>query len=435
MCCACVPLLAQEIPVPLTLEHCFRLALDQNPSLKATEAEVEGSRAALAGQRGRRLPQLNAEWNWRTQEYLSGYLELDGVEIPTASRRSTRRDLSLTLRQTFFQSGLTESISAAKAQVTASHYSREDAERRLLLEVAASFYTVLADLELARVAQEAEESAQRYLEMVEARIDAGTAAPVDRLPVESELAAAHLQVVRTVNATWQAIADLRQLLGLDPQVLPMFEGELGKVPAPGPLEAWLQEALASRPDLRAQAAQVRRAQLALTQARLAAGLSLSAVGEFEHGRHSSTTGESWWLGLGASFPLYSQQARAEVRSAKAAEAAAQHRLAALELQVQREATQAWYALKDATERVAAAGVSVQAAQAYREAARERYTEGLAIIIEVTDAELALQQAQADLVQAQYDEVVAHYQLLAAAGRSLQAEVGEGHTAALGATQP
>ena len=93
-------------------------------------------------------------------------------------------------------------------------------------------------------------------------------------------------------------------------------------------------------------------------------------------------------------------------------------LSELELSVTQDVSRAWYALGDATERVAAGQVSVAAAAANLEAAQARYAEGVADIIEVTDAELSLRRARGQLVQSRFDRNVAYYQLLAAAGRLL-----------------
>ena len=102
---------------------------------------------------------------------------------------------------------------------------------------------------------------------------------------------------------------------------------------------------------------------------------------------------------------------------------AEQRLAASELNVGREVEQAWYGLTNANQRVTAGEVSVRAAENALAAARERYTDEVAIITEITDAELALRRARANLVQARFDRMVSYYSLLSAAGRDLLAELG------------
>ncbi len=418
---ACSFLFAQETPQGLTLQDCFDLALARNPQLRATEAELAVSRATLAGQRGRWEPSLIASWAWRTQQPLARPIQVGGGVVRSTGDRSTSRDLSLTVNQTIYEPGLHESIRAAGEQVTASSFALVDARRRLLLEVATTFHTVLADQELAEVAQSAVEASQRHLELVDARIEAGTAAAADRLPIEAELADAKFEAVRTANAIWQVIADLKTLLGVGAGSPLKLDGEPTVAPNPGQLTDWLEGALAQRPDVQAQNARVRAAQHSLRQARIGAGLDVSLIGQADYGRHSGTSGESWWLGAGASYPLYDRTSKAQVDAAEARLRATQERLAELKLNVSREIAKAWYAATDADERLRAVDAAVRTAEANLEAARERYAQGVANIIEVTDAELSWRRAQANRVQARYDRNVAYYQLLAAAGRPLAQE--------------
>ncbi len=417
--CLCASVWAQdEIPRPMTLADAFRIALERNPSVAAARSELKGRGANLDAQKARWLPTLSAGWDWRTQQSLPRPINIGGGTISLISQRTTTRDLALTLSQTFYQSGLSEAIGVAHQQVQASGASLEDARRQLLKQVAATYHTILADRELAHVADEAVSAAERHLELVNARIEAGTAAPADRLSVEAELADARYESVRTINAVWQALAELQALLALPPETLPMLDEAPQLDYSHGKLENWIDEALAQRPDMIAQQHQVRAVGLSVTQAKIATGVSLSVVGQASYGKYTGTTGESWWVGAGASFPLHDRQAQAEVDQAWANLQTARHRLSELELSVTREVAQAWYALGDASEGVVAAEASVQAATTNLDSTREQYAAGVTDIIKVTDAELNWRRARGQLVQARYDRNVAYYNLLAGSGRLL-----------------
>jgi len=354
-----------DLPRPLTLEDAFQIALERNPSVAAAASELDARRANLGANKAHRLPTLTAGWNWHAQQSLS-------QAMMTGTNRSTSRDLSLTLNHTFYESGLSESISAAHQQVQASEASLENARRQLLKQVAATYHTILASQELAQVADDAVSAAEHHLEMVNAKIEVGTAAKVDRLAIESELAGARYDFVQAVNAVWQALAELQALLALSPETLPM----LGKAPqldySRGKLENWIEQALAERPDIIAQRHQLRAAELNVDQAKIAAGVSLSVVGQASYGQYTDNSGESWSVGAGASFPLYNRQAQAGVEQARASLEAARQQFSELKLTVTREVAQAWYALGNASERIAAAEASVQAATANLDSTREQY---------------------------------------------------------------
>jgi len=224
--------------------------------------------------------------------------------------------------------------------------------------------------------------------------------------------------VRAANAIWQVIADLKALLGVGAGSPLRLDGQPTVVPELGQLTDWLEGALAQRPDVQRQNASLRASRYALRQACIGDGLSVSVTGQADYGRYTSNTGESWWVGAGVSYPLYDRASDAQVDAAEARLRASQESLAELELSVAREVEKAWYAATNADQLIEAVDAAVRAADINLEAARERYAEGVADIIEVTDAELSWRRARANRVQARYDRDVAYYQLLAATGRPL-----------------
>ncbi|MGD9496848.1 MAG: TolC family protein [Armatimonadota bacterium] len=418
MLCASPASAQDEIPNPLTLQDALRLALERNPSVASAQADVRAREAALSGQQARRLPTLTASMTAGMQRSLPRAADADGGAAGAARGTSETSDLALTLAHSFWQSGRKEAIASGREQVLCSRASLEDTRRQLLLSVATTWHTILSQQELAAVADEAVRAAQQHLELVDARMAAGTAAPADRLPIEAELAEARCELVSTVNAVWQSLAQLQALLALPPDTLPVLSGADEVAFAAGELQTWVAEALSERPDLAAQRNQLRVAQLALRQAEIGAGLSFEVQGQAEYGRFTGTDGNTWALSAGVSFPLFDRTASAQVAQAEASLESSRGRLAELELSVTREVSQAWHALTDASERVTSAEASLAAATSTLEAAQARYALGAASVIDLTDAELTRRQAAARLVQARYDRNVAHYELLAAAGRLL-----------------
>lgn len=408
-------------PHLLTLDEAMRIALERNPTIEVARLGTESARASQQGAEGRRLPTLGFDASKRISESLARDVVVGGNTVRSGGGRSETSDVQLTLTHTFYESGREEAIDEARARTRASEFGFEDTRRRLLVDVAGTFYGVLAQQELAEVADQAVEAAEQHLELVDARIEAGTVAPADRLTVEAELADAEFESVRTLNAVWTTLSDLRSLLALPADELPLIRGELESPSAAGDLEEWIAEALETRPDLEAQRERVRAGKLALRQAEIDAGLSLSVQGQADYGRHDDATGETWFIGGGLSFPLFNKPARAAVRRAETDLESTRQSLAEQELSVSQQVANAWYTLRDAAGRVAAAEASVAASAKSLESARERYAAGVANVIDVTDAEVSWRRARGNLVQAQYDRNVAWYQLLAATGRPLLQE--------------
>ena len=412
------PVHAQEIPRVLTVQDAMRLAVERNPLIAAAESGSEASEAALEAQRARRLPTLSTGASARIQQSLARPVTVPGGTIRSGGGIIETSEIALSLQHSFVQSGRSEAIAAADARLDISRASLEDSRRALTRNVAATYYAIMAGQELAEVAQQAVSSAELTLELVDARIEAGVAAPAERLTVEADLARARYEALAAENAVWQSLAELRAQLALPPDEQPLLRGELDEVPPVAGLDYWVDRGLLERPDLEADAHRVRVAELALQQQRIQAGLSYNLIGQADYGRYTGTTGETWQVAAGISFPLFDRVSGAGVAEAQASLEQTREFLEDARLAVTREISQAWYNLRDARERVVSAELAQDAAASSLEVSRARYGEGLVTIIEVTDAELQWRRAAATLVQARYDRVVSYYRLLAAGGHSL-----------------
>ena len=410
----------------LTLADCLRIALENRPALKAAQAQVAVARAGVRAQESRWMPSLTGTWAWSKTRTVPRVIRLPGGVVGTGSGTVISREASVGLNLTLFQTGLREGIKAAKEAEKASAYELEDVRRALLQQVAELYYTCLADRRLVEVRAEGVRTALRHLEMVDSRIEAGAAARSDRLPVEVELAQARLLAVQAESALRRDLANLRAALGLKTSDIPRLAEALAIPEFEPDVEELARQALQTRADLKAQRHSLESLRWNLRQAKLNARLNLSLGVQGEYGRYSQgAEGRSWWMGVSATVPVFSGQARAEVDRARAQLRRAEENLAELELQVLQELEQAYLALVEARARIEEADKSMQAARQNLQIAEERYRVGVGNIIEVTDAEQSLREAEAAYVQAVYDYNIARVRVLSASGADLQQSLGGG----------
>lgn len=410
----------------LTLVQCLQIALKNRPALAAARARVAAARAGVRAQEGRQIPSLTGTWSWNKSETVPRVTRLTGGVIRTTSGTVISREASVGVDLTLYQTGLRESINAAREDEKASVCELADTERTLLQQVAELYYTCLADRRLVEVRAEGVRTALRHLEMVDARIEAGTAAKSDRLPVEVELAQARLLAVQAESALRKDLANLRAALGLKTEDLPRLAEALAVPTFSADLQELATLALENRADLRAQKHSLASLKWTLRQAELNARFSAAVNAHGEYGRYTEgAEGKSWWFGINATLPFFRQETRAEVERAKAELQRAQHSLAEAELQVLQEVEQAYLALTEARARIEEASKSLEAARQNLQIAEERYQAGVANIIEVTDAEQSVREAEAQYVQAVYDYNIARVRVLSAAGTNLLESLGGG----------
>jgi len=423
---------AQEAPaeesaapqVAYSLVQLMQLALKMRPALRVEHFNSQAADASVRRQQARLWPRLQTAWHARTVQSLARPITLPGGVIRSSSELTTNREASVALDLTFWDNSITPAVEQARAAQDAARYRLHNTERTLLENVAALYFAALGQQQLRDVAQAAVEAARRHLELVDARIEAGTAARSDRLPVEVELARARVQAVQAEKALQQTLASLRATVGLSELTTVEPLGRLEVPPVEGSLDEFIQEAIATRDDVLQQKASVRSRELAVRLARINAGLSLTASGHAEYGRYSGVTGDSWWVQAGINFPLFSGDSKAQLDAAQAELSATRAQLDEKKLQVRQEVVDAFLGVTESEAQIQQAALAEQSAQVNLNAAEERYREGVADIIEVTDANLSLRQAQADHVQALYDYNSARVRLLSAVGRNLLDALGE-----------
>ncbi len=410
-------------PGPLGLVQAMRLALELRPTMDAAQAGVDSARASVSRSRARNLPTVEGYWDWQTRQSLARPVSVGGGTVQSSSGRSDSRSAGVSLSLTLYDSTTRASINQAQASAEAATHRLADTQNDLALAVARLYLTALGQEQLAEVAASAVMSAERHLELVDATIAARVAAAADRYPLLVQLAQAKLSATSAESGLAQTLADLRVTMGLPPGPPLRLSERLRQIDSEGEMDELVETALLSRPDMLAQRASLVASTWSARLARISAGLSYSLTANGDWGRHTGVTGETWSVGAGVSLPLFDQGARADVRSAEANLRSAEAQLAELELSIRRDVEQQFLSLAESSERITVAAASEESAQVNLQAAEARYGEGLAIVIEVTDADQSLRESQASRVQALYDYNLAHVRLLSAIGADLLEAMG------------
>ncbi len=407
-----------DLTIPLTLADCLAIVWQRHPDVTIARAGAVAARANVRAQTSQRYPHLTAGWNVR--ESKSG-----SSAVGANSARSTQRDAQLSLTYTIYQTGRSTRIARARNSARASEYSIANTRRTLTYDLTSAYYDLLAARRYARVAMRAVADAQRHLQLVQARINAGLVPRADIFPIQVEVAGARLDAIRAETDIKVATAALRALLGLPPATTFSLADTLPEHEAPPELEELMALADQQRPDLAQQHLSVRAAALALKSAQDEAGIKWEAGASADYGRHTGTTSDSWQLRLGAEYPLFDAGATAAgVTAARADAQSAQFRLDALQLDIQRQVEQAFHRGHQAAAAIDAAVAARLNAQNNLAAAEAKYTEGLAIIIEVTDAQLALLKAELAEIQARYDSAIAYAALDSATATNIPNVAGD-----------
>lgn len=420
------PAEAPELPPgPLSLAQCIEIALARHPDIASAEAAVRSARAQAVISSSGLYPQLNLDASARVTQSLARPVNIGGGVIQVQGQRSTQRDVTASLDWTLFQTGQRDQAHQAKTQAAASVYSLKDVQRQLAYSVQSTYYQVLAAREQLKVAMSALANSQRHLDQVQARLDAGQVPASDLLPVRTEVARARLTSIQAETDMGTAEAALRALLVVPPTTPLELAEPLPVERIDADLPTLIEQAEQNRPDIAEQKLSLQAAQLSTKVAEAQAGVTLSAGGGADYGRHTGTSGYTWNVRVAASYPLFDAgAARASVTAARAREEQSLQRLLATRLQMNQDVETAFLAVRQNETAVAAARTAREEAELNLAAAEARYQEGLAIVIEVTDAQLALVQAQLAELRARYDYALALAALSRAVGMPPNVATGE-----------
>lgn len=410
---------------PLTIDRALELAVTRNEGLTVSRERLRESQANVAGARAAFLPSVNLSFLY-TPAQESPLLRLPaGLFGPTEQTfrvNMTRENVvRMDVAQPLYTGGrLTHAFGAQAAVEEASRLDVERARQALQLRVYETFYAALMADQGVCTTEEGVRIAERHLELSRARFEAGTAARLDVLRAEVELANARARLIRARTSAETSRQALRTVLSLPPDAPLDLVGTLDELPALPPAPA-LQTALAVRPDIRAigQQREAAERQVALANADLKPTVSLSANFQYQEdgvNRLFGNSNRSSQFGLVFQIPLFNAPTVAARRAAASARVSqAQHGLNAALDTARLELATASTELDAAREIVATQQKALELARESLGIAEVSYENGVVTAAELNDARLSLLETEWELTQAKYNQIVAAARTRFAAG--------------------
>lgn len=248
----------------------------------------------------------------------------------------------------------------------------------------------------------------------------------DIYQARADLATAQVTLLQNQDSARTSVATLKNAMGLETdatvQPAPLtLTGGLPPLPDAGPersLDDFLAVAYGNRPDLRQQAATVDSNRLSVKQARIGAGVQVQSNYQYvyqpQNDNHLLGTGSQFFLT--GTYPLFDAgAARAAVRNAQAVRDASQDQFIQVRQNVRLDVEQAFVQRSEALQRTRLAQTAVQAAQVNFDAATAARKEGIGTVVDITQAQVTLTQAQNQYVTAIYDFYTADARLQKAIG--------------------
>jgi outer membrane protein TolC len=407
----------------LMLEEAVNIGLENAPLIIARIGDYVAAQQRVNQALAPLLPQLTGSGNYGRQR-----------TIGTFSGAAVHNDFasaSVTASQLLFDFGRTWAAKdVAKSSAEALKEVLEAQKLDIAQLVKTQYFTLLLSKRLVQVNLAALDRAEVNLRSAKGFFQVGTQPKSFVTRAEVDVANGRVNVIRAQNAVNLARVALNTAMGIAVNAPTEVKDLLAYQEFPTNRDLLVSEALRNRPEYRQVKAQAEAADASVRQTFRDFFPNLFGSGTYGvtgvtgapafNSRSTSgfiDSGNEWNVGLTLSWSIFDGGARvARYKEAKASLEASQARVRDTELQIWQNVEQSFLNLGEAEERIGAAQKAVESAEENYQLARGRFDAGVANIIELTDAQLALTQAQSDEAQALSDYRIAIARLERALGR-------------------
>lgn len=389
-------------PEVLTLERAIEIAMQQQPTVRQSKAQLEAAqgRVDLAHVARRPTLSVDASVGSRSKTGMNG-----GPDFLTHTE-STGLGAQASWR--LYDFGQTAaSIRAAEANASAAAASVSTTTLDIRTDVENAYLEAVARRRLVQVAEATVKSEDAHLDQAKRFVAAQAKDPIEVAQAQSRDANAKSALAQAQSNEAIALANLRSAIGwVNPSNAPTVAANW---PAPATneppgLEALVDTARKTRPEIVQLDKELEAADANLDAARAERRpvLSAQAQTQWSPGEGDWSPEPSWSAGLSLSWTLFDGgRSAADQRIARAnvQSSIAQRDALLVSLTSQLDSARSQIVANRAN--VSASTEAVTAARAQLQLANARYTQGLGSQIELADAQTAVTTAEGNLVQAEF----------------------------------
>jgi outer membrane protein len=397
------PTEAQQV---LTMDDAVKIALDNQPLILARigdyQAQLQNIAIALAPQ----LPQLSGQWNGFWNQTPSSVQSPSGQTAPlsmirnvTTQSRSLTTSATVTAQQLLWDFGKTlAATDAARAGAKSSAENVEIQKQETVRLVKEGYYGLALSNRLVQVSQAQLDRALVNLRSAKGFFDVGTQPKSSVTRAEVDVATAQLSLIQAVNNVNIFRLTINQLMGIPINTPTEIQDNLAYEHVEFETKSLLNEAFARRPEYRQIKAQYDQADFTVKQQ--FRNFFPNVVAQGTYGSARADMNETYSYGLQLNWSIFDGGGKiALYKQAQAQRDAAQARVRDTELTIWQQVERAFVTVQQAEEAIGAAEKGVESADENFRLSQGRFDAGVANIIELTDAQLALTNAQATVAQA------------------------------------
>ncbi len=418
---AAEPILQKAIPPVLTLENALIIALENQPSLRVAAGNQAINEARVGQARSGYFPQVTGRVAYQ-RATANAATSFGGGPI----QRNTSPDTfgtylnNVNLNQTIFDFGKVRSqVSTAEFNLQAARSDTETAVQAMVVNVQQGYYSLQQAQRLLVVSEEALGQFQKHLDLAKGRFKVGVAPKIDVTTAEVDLSNARLNLITARNNLSLARVTLNNAMGIVTTDQYRVEEPMAFEQYVITQEAALERAMRGRPELISQRALERAAESAIKTAQADFFPNVTGAAGYSYNGQEFPLVWNWNILGSLNIPIFSGfLTKQQVAEARATLLRTKANGDALQQGVLAEVSQSYLNLEATQERLRFTAIAVTQAKERMALVEGRYRAGLASAVEVTDAEVALVNAQVNDVVAMSTNQAARAQLERAMGTAV-----------------
>ena len=402
------PALAQtaQTAQTLSLQQAEQIAIQNHPQIQAATALASAADAQRREVRAPYYPNVNGS--------LTGAEAVDSNRIGAGALNDPRifdkYANGFAVSQLVTDFGRTHQfVKSATLHARAQEENVVTSRADVLLQVDQAYFGVLRAQALLRVAQQTTSERQLVSNQVTQMAANQLKSQLDVTFANVDLSQSQLLLIQAQNNLQASYADLTRALGFADQRTYNLMEEAQSPPPPMDLPTLIQQAIRNRPDFISQQFEVNSAESFATAERDLWFPTVSVAGAaglipFHTTVNANGLNDQYAAaGFNVNIPIFNGHAFGALRNEAQARALAQQQnLRDLQDRIVRDVNKAWLDANSGYQRLAVVQQLVDQATQALNLAQARYQLGLSSIVELTQAQLNLTQAQIEQVNATYD---------------------------------
>jgi outer membrane protein len=328
----------------------------------------------------------------------------------------------VSLTQPLFRQQSWVAYTESQLQVVQSEAQFRNAQQDLILRVSKAYFDVLIAVESVHLAEAQKTAITEQLDAAKRNFEVGSATITDTLEAQARFDSTTAQEISARNELEIRRRQLQQLIDTMPDELKPLGGEFKPAaPQPADMEKWVEEALASNPQLEVTRAASELADKEVARNRgghyptldLVAGYNKSYPNGGNFGMTESTNKS---IGLQLNMSLYQGgMINSRLREAEANRERARQELENVRRTVATQTRQAYLGVVSGMARVEALQQALTSSKSVLDASKLGQEVGVRTNLDVLNAQQELYSTRRDLYQAQYNYLYSELQLKAAVG--------------------